>query len=184
MMMRAAIALCIGVAGLLGTGDARSHSASDAYLTLEVDAPSAMVRGQWDIALRDLDFVLTLDDDGHGDITWAELRAHQAAIARYATAHLKVLGDGKSCPLAVTKQLVGNHADGAYAVVYFEARCASIRQQTTLEYSLFFAVDPSHRAIVVAHTAGNTATALMSPEKAHVDLKTAPPSGSAGRVPR
>ena len=67
---------------------ASAHSASDAYLTLDAGARSPggelVVRGQWDIALRDLDFVLGLDANGDGTITWRELRQQQAAIARYA----------------------------------------------------------------------------------------------------
>jgi hypothetical protein len=157
--------------GGLAAGIAEAHSASDAYLTLDLQSPSPIVRGQWDIALRDLDFVLKLDDDGNGQITWEELRHHQEGIGKYALAHLKVLGDGTICPLTITKQRVANHADGAYAVVFFEARCAVSMQRLTLDYGLFFDIDPSHRAIVVAHTGGDTATALMSPQNARIDLK-------------
>ena len=55
-----------------------AHSASDAYLTLETQQRTAgsgiVIRGQWDIALRDLHFAVRLDDDGDGNITWGELR--------------------------------------------------------------------------------------------------------------
>lgn len=155
----------------LSVRTAAAHSASNAYLTLDVDPKAAtVVRLQWDIALRDLDFVLKLDEDGNGDITWAELRGHQAAIGRYALQHLTILADGKGCPATLTKQLVGDHADGAYAVLFFEARCKDASKLLTLDYRLFFDVDPSHRAIVVAHIGAETATALMSPQNATIAL--------------
>ena len=88
------------VAALLATGIVHAHSASDAYLTLEAPTRSGattVVEGQWDIALRDLNFVLELDDDGDGSVTWGEVRSHHAQIARYAYPNLKASGDGAPC---------------------------------------------------------------------------------------
>ena len=55
-----------------------AHSASDAYLTLMTEPAAssrkASIHGQWDIALRDLDFVLKLDTNGDGRLTWGEVR--------------------------------------------------------------------------------------------------------------
>jgi hypothetical protein len=169
---------------IAAAGSAQGHSASDAYMTLEVQPASSSVRLQWDIALRDLDFVMTLDDNGNGDITWGELRRHQAAIAQYAQAHLKVLGDGKACPLTVTRQQVSNHADGAYAALFLEARCPAVPTHLTLDYRLFFDIDPSHRAIVVAHTGADTATALLSPQNAKIELDLVRSSRTPGAAAR
>lgn len=163
------------ICSLLIVSNASAHSASDAYLTLDAAANDAVsVRGQWDIALRDLDFVLKLDDDGNGEITWAELRRHQPAIARYAQDRLKVTGDGRACAMLWTKQMVANHADGAYAALFFEERCAARPKHLTLDYRLFFDIDPSHRAIVVAHMGAATATAVLAPGNAKIDLTIEP----------
>jgi len=51
-----------------------------------------------DIALRDLDFAIGLDDSGDGDITWGEVKAHQADIAAYALARLKLRSGDSVCP--------------------------------------------------------------------------------------
>jgi len=89
----AALALALAACGFTSTV-ACAHSASDAYLTLTADAPSpsrkAAMHGQWDIAQRDLDFVLKLDDDGDGRVTWGEVRHHLSVIEQYAYAHLGV----------------------------------------------------------------------------------------------
>ena len=176
-----ASAAVFAVAGLLSQA-AAAHSASDAYLTMDIDPTAAQATGavihlQWDIALRDLDFVLKLDDNGDGSITWGELRQHQAAIAAYAQAHIKILGDGRPCSMGVTKQWVDNHADGAYAALFLDARCLGVPhppKTLSLDYRLFFDIDPSHRAIVIAHVGTQTATALLAPQNAKIDLRMSP----------
>jgi len=166
-------------AGLLAivASTADAHSASDAYLTIEaptsVDAGKASTptaRVQWDIAVRDLDFVMKIDDDGDGRIVWKELRRHQDAIARYALAHIAFQRAGKACTTKLTKQLVDDHADGAYVALFFDVTCVGPPAPLTLDYSLFFAIDPSHRAVLVSRVGADTATALLSPQNAKVDL--------------
>lgn len=154
---------------------AHAHSASDAYLDLSVDPPDThgqiALRGQWDIALRDLDFVLTLDGDGDGEVTWGEVKRHQAAIEQYAFAHLRFRdGSGKSCPIKPTRQMIDGHADGTYAALFFEVVCAHRPKAITIGYQLFFAVDPSHRGIVVIHSGDEMSTAVLSPQHATIVL--------------
>ncbi len=55
--------------GLLATLPALAHKPSDSYLTLTLPDAGASFGGQWDIALRDLDFAIGLDSNGDGDIT-------------------------------------------------------------------------------------------------------------------
>ena len=161
----------------LMSASADAHSASDAYLTFTVPAQSAtdgqgktIVNGQWDIALRDLDFVLALDDDGDGNILWRELRAHQAGISRYAYKSLRATAEGRACKIIPTRQMVDDHADGAYAALFFDVECAGKPKRLTLDYQLFFAIDPSHRGILVMHSGSNISTAVLSPENSKIDL--------------
>ena len=44
-----------------------AHKPSDSYLTLRATTGSSEIAVRWDIALRDLDYVLQLDRDGNGD---------------------------------------------------------------------------------------------------------------------
>lgn len=155
--------------------DVGAHSASDAYLTLTADRSEAIgasiIHGQWDIALRDLDFVLKLDDDGDGRLTWGEVRRHQGDIDRYAFQHLSLDGGpGNACSIKPRRQLIDGHADGAYAALFFDAVCARSPPKLTLHYSLFFAIDPSHRGILVMRNGAAVSTAVLSPENARIDL--------------
>ena len=156
---------------LLSAAVAEAHSASDAYLTLSVDVDESTLHGQWDIALRDLDFVLKLDDDGNGELTWGEVKRHRPAIDHYAYGQLRFDdATGAACSVRPTHQLIDAHADGAYAALFFDVLCAHPSKTLAMSYSLFFAVDPSHRGIFVMHSGEQTSTAVLSPQNARVVL--------------
>ncbi len=163
-------------AALLVGGHVNAHSASDAFLTVTVqkrggrDGDKTIVQAQWDVALRDLDFMLHLDDNGDGDITWQELRGHQNAIAHYVYRSIHFGGVGRACVVNPTRQLVDYHADGAYAALFFTIVCQGSLTHLTLDYGLFFDVDPSHRGILVMQSGDRVATAVLSPDNSHIRL--------------
>jgi hypothetical protein len=163
----------VGVAVLLASAAAQAHSASDAYLTLTLQTPESRgggetLHGQWDIALRDLDFVLALDDDGDGKIRWGELRRHQEAITRYALQNIRFSAAGEPCRIQPLRQAVDYHADGAYAALFFDIVCSAAASELAIDYQLFFALDPSHRGIFVLHSGDKVATAVLSPASAKI----------------
>ena len=168
--MRAAWLLAL----VLCAGSAFAHKPSDSYLSITADG--SVLRGQWDIALRDLDFASGLDSNGDGEITWGELRARHNEIAAYALARLTVRLDGASCPLRATDHLVDQHSDGAYAVIRFEAQCAKAGAELELGYNLFFDVDPQHKGLLRLEYAGATRTAIFSPESARQRFELTRPS--------
>jgi hypothetical protein len=171
------IAACVCI---VWTSAAAAHSASDADVNLwtEVDtgARGAHLQGQWDIALRDLNFVLGIDDDGDGRVTWGEVRRHLDAIERYAFANLHVrTAHGKPCRIDPGRRLIDEHADGAYVVLLFDVACSAPAASLALDYRLFFTIDPSHRGIFTYRNGADLATAVLSPERAVIALQ---PSGS------
>jgi hypothetical protein len=137
---------------------ALAHKPSDSYLALTVDGGT--IEGQWDIALRDLDFALGLDANQDGDITWGELKARHADIDAYALARLRIGPASAPCPMSVNSHLVDNHSDGAYAVIRFHATCAAAPKSLAVGYRLFFDIDPQHRGLLRL-TAGNGARAAI-----------------------
>jgi hypothetical protein len=147
---------------------AQAHSASDAYLTLEVR--DTVTDARWDIALRDLHFVLGLDDDGDGAITWGEVKRHRGEIEAYAYARLRAGSDDSPCAIERGSLLVSMRADGGYASLSFRIVCAGRPRKVTLDYDLLFDVDPTHRGIVVVRSGSATATSLMSPVNTRIEL--------------
>jgi hypothetical protein len=145
---------------VLAVGGAQAHKPSDSYLTLAVDG--ATVDGQWDIALRDLDFALGLDADQDGAITWGEVRARHADIAAYALSRLAVGPPQSPCTTQLREHLIDEHSDGTYAVLRFAAACAEAPKVLAVGYRLFFDVDPQHRGLVSLQAQGVTRAAIMS----------------------
>ena len=159
---------------MLALVPAQAHKPSDSYLTLKVKGQQ--VSGQWDIALRDLDYALGLDQDGDGELTWDEIRNQHQVIAAYAKERLALSSAGGACPVVVGEQLVDNHTDGAYTVLRFTAACPVPIDALTINYRLFADIDPQHKGLVKLEHGGLTSTAIFSPDSARQSLSLASPS--------
>jgi len=140
-----------------------AHKPSDSYLTLR---PGSTVEARWDIAVRDLDHALALDDDGDGAITWGEIRTREAALGAYAIRHLSLSGDGQTCAPTVHPLATVEHSDGAYLVLPLSFACAAARS-LTVDYRLCFDRDPQHRGIVRLDD-GSDRTVVLGPRDAVV----------------
>ncbi len=153
---------------------ALAHKPSDSYLSFTVRGE--VVSGQWDIALRDLDYAIGLDGDGDGAITWGELRARHDAIARYALGRLRVSSGAEICALQAGEQLVDRHTDGAYTVLRFTARCATRPAQIRLHYELFFDLDAQHRGLWRLDHEGETHIGIFATERREHEVGLEAPS--------
>jgi hypothetical protein len=150
-------------------GEVLAHKPSDSYLTLHADGQS--LRGQWDIALRDLEYAIGLDADGDGAITWGELKARRSQVDAYVLARLAIRAGDQACRLVPTEHLVDEHSDGAYAVLRFAAECAPGSYGTVeLEYSLFFDLDPTHRGLIRVQRGADATTAVLGPDRPRLQL--------------
>ncbi|MDB5872195.1 MAG: hypothetical protein JWQ07_1637 [Ramlibacter sp.] len=156
-----------------------AHKPSDSYLTMRADGDSSQLAVRWDIALRDLDYVLELDRDGNGELTWGEVRSRGDDIARYAVAHLRLTADDKACELQpVAPMMLDHHSDGTYAVLTLSAKCASFERGLKAHYSLLFDVDPTHRGLVQWIAPGGLASQplVFSADSAEQSLQLKAPS--------
>lgn len=171
--------------------NALAHKPSDSYLTMSVPKDgsdqSSNVSVRWDIALRDLDYVLQLDRDNDGALTWGEVRSRGDDITKYATSNLAISSKDKPCALTATAPLqLDKHSDGTYAVLSLSAACgAALSDALQVKYSLLFDVDPSHRGLVQwlppgsASTdgkAGEALSVILGTESATQNLPFQPPS--------
>jgi hypothetical protein len=137
-----------------------AHKPSDSYLTLEREG--AALRGQWDVALRDLDAAITLDANGDGEITWGEVRAKSSAIRDYVLSRLAVAAAGAACPLQAGQMLIDQHSDGTYAVLPLAATCPKSDGLLTVDYRLLFDVDPTHRGLLQYVEGGRSQSVIFS----------------------
>ena len=148
---------------LLASFACAAHKASDSYLTLQVQGTS--VTGQWDIALRDLNFALDLDADGDGAITWGEVRARHGEIAAFALGVLTLKADGAACTLTAARHLVDNHSDGAYAVMALAGTCPAEARALEVDYRLLFERDAQHRGLLKLDLGQEVRSAIFSADR-------------------
>ena len=156
--MRLVLALAI----LFLSAPAWAHKPSDSYLSLTVNDSQAT--GQWDIALRDLDYAIGLDADDDGTITWGEVRTRHDALASYALSHLTLHADNRPCPTAITDQLIDHHTDGTYAVLRLTAACPAPIRDLSIDYRLLFDLDAQHKGLLKLMGGNETLTAIFSME--------------------
>lgn len=156
---------------------ALAHKESDAYLNLHTDPSNKHVlHGQWDIALRDLDFAIGIDVNHDGAITWGEVQARRKAIEDYALPQLTIKGDGLTCAMQSTGQEIDDHTDGAYDVIFFDAVCdKNIPSTLTVVYRLMYNLDPYHRGIVTIHAGDKIAGAVLGPSNPVASLNLQAP---------
>jgi len=158
---------------------AAAHKPSDSYLTLIAPAQGARLEGQWDIALRDLDFVLGLDANHDGAITWGELKSARARIADYVFSRLTLeaigRGDRERCALELADLLVDQHVDGHYAVLRFHADCPLQPAQLAVRYQLLFEVDPTHRGLLELTAGGVEQAEVLSKDAPTATLNLSSP---------
>lgn len=144
-MRQFAVSSAMLAACWLVTAQAHAHKPSDSYVVLE--RTDSGVRGTWDVALRDLDHALELDD-GDGALTAGELRRRAPEIVAFLRAGLTLSAGAQTCALDFGPPSVVEHSDGAYARHPLQVACAGAVAPDTLHYRLLFALDPQHRAIV------------------------------------
>lgn len=130
---------------------AHAHKPSDAQLSLA--ANGERLEGRLDIAVRDLDGALQIDD-GDGDITWGELQAAAPRIASYVQSRLAIAGDGADCALELGDGALVDLSDGAYWALPVTATCAHRPHELAVTYRLLFDLDAQHRGLV--HVDGQT----------------------------
>jgi len=149
-----------------------AHKASDSYVTIKASADT--LEGRWDIALRDLDYAISLDANNDGAITWGELRNQRELVNRYAFEHLKIsVNNGSTCQITPTNYLVDEHSDGAYSVLLFSAACPSIAKSLLFDYTLFFDLDPQHRGLLKVRYQQVAHTAILSPAQSRRRIELA-----------
>ena len=181
-MKRAVLAAALIVA----SSTCSAHKASDAYLTLT--PRGAEVEQRLDIALRDLDRDLDLDENADGQLSWGEVHRRWPDIERLAASAVRIEAAGRACTaVAAAPAQLDSHSDGRYAVLQSTLHCAANPASSLqIDYRLFARTDPTHRGIarIDDGTVRTTTQVLIPGEKTevvHVDPAT-PASPGADRA--
>lgn len=141
---------------------ASAHKPSDSYLRVDYKVNSVAIH--WDVALKDLEYIIGLDINQDRSITWGEVKQRRKAILDFAASGLKLTGKESECKLDFSPELqIDHHSDGAYAVIRARGKCAE-SGPLKLHYSLFFDSDAGHRGIAMIQRNGSSVPVIFSPE--------------------
>ncbi len=144
-----------------------AHKPSDSYLSLSLKGDR--LSGRWDIALRDLDFAIGLDDNDDGAITWGELKRKSTEIRQYAFSRLQLSVSDETCLYNQRQLKVDNHTDGKYAILSFSCDGIPALGPLVVEYRLFAEIDPQHRGLLsLTYGSANSAAVLVPNSPARV----------------
>ncbi len=160
---------------LLLTASAQAHQTSDSYLSLEFAATN--ITGQWDLAVKDLDFVIPLDDNKDGDITAEELKTHEKAISDYALAHLAAKIDGQPRPVHITDQTVAFHLTGPYVELHLVMDGSSEGRELELTSTPFFEQHPQHNGLLLIDYLGQKQASVFTENKTRQTFLLLAPEG-------
>jgi len=132
---------------LLCSGLAQAHKPSDAYLQMTVSGQT--VRARVDVALRDLDRELVLDQDDNGELSWGEVRPRWTQIDVLVQSRLQLSVGGEACvPGPAGPPQLDRHSDGVYAVLTRQWQCPREASALQVGYQLFADSDPTHRGVL------------------------------------
>ena len=145
----------------LHTTLAFAHKASDAFLTLDIDNKNNT--GHLELALRDLEMAIGLDENQDGNITWRELTSKREIIGQYINKRIQFKSNNTLCSIIPTEYLVDNHSDGSYLVYYFILNCQSLINLLIIDYQILFDLDPLHRGLMLLKTPNYQQSSVFSP---------------------
>lgn len=141
----------------------RAHTPSETFLTLTLASNGTNLTGQWDVALRDVQQGLGLEEVDVKAISAEELARRQEALALDTIARLEVKADGTALPLTVTDYLTVTLNSGEYARVQFSA--AATREppaEIELNARVLFAIDVAMHGVLRLDHADRTETAVFN----------------------
>src|SRR6478735_7536255 len=143
--------LCL-VANFGVSSPAFSHAASTSFLILELPK-SGPVPVRWDLSLHDIVWVVFIDADYDGNITWQEIQDAKPALTRALLAELSVQRGGASCDLHI----------GDFALA-MKAECRE-SGLVSIGGSLFMSGDASQRVLLSAVRGKVQLTGVLSADE-------------------
>lgn len=150
------LSLLCGVS-LCWTPTAHAHQSSTAYLNLAVQPESAPLQLEYRLALRDLAFLLPLDQNQDQQITWQELSSQQAALDQLLQEQILLSASGTACDLQPRESLLIEQIAGqTYVVQPLQTDCA---RPDLLDYRVLKDLDSNHRLLITTQLAATTEAA-------------------------
>ena len=140
-------------------GLSAAHVASNGFVVATVTGQE--IAGSMELAVRDVELAVGIDQNQDGKVTWAELHAAQRNLARYLHEHVIFFAQSRPCELSFGELKVNDRVDGIYAYLPLQARCPTPVKALTIDYSVLDSIDPSHRGLLTLAAAGIVQTGVL-----------------------
>ncbi len=147
---------------------ASAHSQSYGYLNIALNSES--LTGTLDIAVRDLDTLLSLDGNGDGSITWGEFRSREPAAIASVLERVSIGTENGACALKGRPALTRTRGGETFLVFPFDGDCEGLAGPLDIGYRLLFDLDAQHRGLVNVTSSQGSQNFVMTPVAQSVAL--------------
>lgn len=154
------------------------HSSSEAYLSLQVQGKQA--QGAWEFSLRDLEFVVGLDANADGKISWQDIKQRQSVVQQYILSGITILQEQQACTVTPGEIMLNERAGNVFLHQPVEVNCPAYIQQLQVRYQLFFEQDTRHHAIWLFAAEGANMTRISSIDNAELSIDFSSASNQQG----
>jgi hypothetical protein len=164
-MKRAVFVLALMFAAI---APAAAHVTNTSYLTMQAGATE--LQGEWEIARRDLEYLLR-PSSGAPAMPIAD-----DVMAAYALPRLRLRADGREIAVEPTEHSRSTRDGLSYVILGFRAGLPPDVKTLEIEYGLFREDDPNHRALFSLTAGGATHSGVFDKGHASERLVLAEPS--------
>jgi hypothetical protein len=147
--------------GLFAAAPASAHSTSTSFLSLDAPDAHGAVSVRWDLSLHDIVWIIFIDADFDGRVTWQEVQIARPAIERAVLNELTVARGGAACALRFGDLALAQRYEQFYLSVVMRAECPNAGA-LAVSGSLFMAGDASQR-VLLSLNGSKSATGVLSP---------------------
>lgn len=138
------------VLALFVVPNVHAHTLSESFITINVNHEE--LEGRLDIAVRDLAYLINIDSNNDGKVTWGELNSTRHSIIDYALKGIKLHLNQNPLSLEIKDFLIDYHLDRAYVVIKFKSgfhnSISDGNRKLKILYNLFFNTNSNHLALL------------------------------------
>ena len=161
-MKRLFATLLLCLFGTLGAStSAFAHAASTSFVILQLPQGDGPVAVRWDLSLHDIVWVVFVDADYDGNVTWQEVQDARPALANAVLTQMSVQRGGAPCVLRVQDFALATRNEQNFLSVALQADCPNAGL-TSVGGTLFMSGDASQRVLLSAMRGEEQLTGVLS----------------------
>jgi hypothetical protein len=158
------LTLLVCMLGALHATPAAAHANSTSYLAVQLPVDDGPLSLRWDMSVEDIAWIVFLDADYDGQITWKELVDARPALTSIVLAQVSVERGGAACVLGVKDFALAERTEKNFISVALDASCPQAGL-ARIGGSLLMGSDASERVLLSARRGSELLTGVLSPNE-------------------